>query len=92
MTLDETIEWCESASTISWNGKPTKTAKEYSQLAEWLKDYKRLLGAIEDIKAEICEEAWDSNYGEEIVKDMVVDLTDALTIIDKHISGKEQKS
>ena len=44
-----------------------------------------VIGSVLDkIRAEICEEAWDSNYGEEIAKDMVVDLTDALTIIDKY--------
>lgn len=47
---------------------------------------------LDKIRAEICEVAWDSNYGEEIAKDMVVDLTDALTIIDKYREPTEAES
>ena len=43
MTLEGLIEYEENASKATWNGKPTLCAEEHRQLAEWLKDYKRLL-------------------------------------------------
>ncbi len=43
MTLEELIDHEEKESKATWNGKPTLCADEHRQLAEWLKDYKRLL-------------------------------------------------
>ncbi len=43
MTLEELINYEEKESKATWNGKPTLCAEEHKQLAEWLKDYKRLL-------------------------------------------------
>jgi len=43
MTLEELIDHEEKESKATWNGKPTLCAEEHRQLAEWLKDYKRLL-------------------------------------------------
>lgn len=54
MTLDEAIEHCEEVAmdninhaNLLWNTKEKERcedcAKEHRQLAEWLKDYKRLL-------------------------------------------------
>lgn len=44
MTLDEAIKQCdEIADYDCYNEKQMKRAEEYRQLAEWLKDYKRLL-------------------------------------------------
>ena len=56
MTLDKAIARYEIGAKLTWNGKPTVEAEECRQLAEWLKDYKRLLGAIDVIKTEIKEE------------------------------------
>ena len=72
--------------------KCEKCAKEHRQLAEWLKDYKRLQAAIEDIKAEIeklnpVDYSFISPYkchnGASEMQE------DVLEIIDKHTSGKE---
>ena len=44
MTLDEAIKQCEEIADYDcYNDKQMKCAEEYRQLAEWLKDYKRLL-------------------------------------------------
>ena len=51
MTLDRLIEHEENESKATWNGKATVCAEEHRQLAEWLKDYKRLL------EQEHCEDA-----------------------------------
>ena len=53
MTLDRLIEYEENESKVTWNGKPTLCAEEHRQLAEWLKDYKRLL------EQEPCEDCVD---------------------------------
>lgn len=61
----------------TWCGE---RAEQNKQLADWLKDYQRLLSAIENIKAEIEE----SRYG------MINDGLDvALNIINKHIGEGE---
>ena len=56
MTLDRLIEHEENESKVTWNGKPTLCAEEHRQLAEWLKDYKRLLEqeSCEDIVSREC--------------------------------------
>lgn len=64
-----------------WDTK--KCAEEHRQLAEWLKDYKRLLGAIEDIKAEIDLVSKFGNSYQPIEYGLL------MSIIDKYISGKE---
>ncbi len=61
------------------------TAQRYEQLVEWLKDYKKLLGAIEDIKAEIQKLRGCSCSCSDGIIDDVED------IIDKHTSGKEEE-
>ena len=86
MTLDEAIKICEEDAKLTWNGKPTVAAEECQQMVEWLRDYKRLLGAIEDIRAEI-----DEQY--DIVKRDNIYCADgleiALGIIDRHIGDKK---
>lgn len=62
-----------------------KCAEEHRQLAEWLKDYQRLLKAIEEIKAEIDAE-WHKALHEDVI--FAEGLAHADIIIDKHI-GKE---
>ena len=84
MTIDEAIKKYEENAKRTWNGKPTVAAEECQQMAEWLKDYKRLLGAIEDIKTEIAEYLQEEGFGSEYRKDV-------MQIIDRHISGKEQE-
>lgn len=69
-----------------------KSAKEHRQLAEWLKDYKRLQTAIEDIKVEIKGWYWDADK-QKLAKDpCVVDAMVDLFIrtIDKHINRKNE--
>ena len=53
MTLDEQIKILESNAEFERKDGDLQGCLNFRQLAEWLKDYKRLLGAIEDIKAEI---------------------------------------
>ena len=88
MTIDEAIKAYEYSAKFTWNGKPTATAEECQKMVEWLKDYKRLLGAIDDIKEEL-ESAKYLNYGQQYY--LVSGLNKALEIIEKHISGKEQE-
>ena len=113
MTLDEAIRHCEEVadrkqmegldcfyrySRETEKGKRCyKCADEHRQLAVWLKDYKRLLEQIEDIKAEIEEDKKKAvNYALN-----TADLTEryahlrmetayaiALAVIDKHL-GKD---
>lgn len=71
-----------------------KCAEEHRQLAEWLKDYKRLLEqepVLDKIRAEI-EAKCCITVGEE--NDGAITLHDVFEIIDKyrtHISGKEKE-
>lgn len=104
MTIDEAIkheldmaerhEHCESVEApTSVIDLHKRYAEEHRQVAEWLTDYKNLLGAIEDIKLEIKE----CKYGDEEASETDEDraeaynfgLEEALEIIDKHTSGKE---
>lgn len=59
--------------------KCEECAKEHRQLAEWLKDYKRLLSAMDEIKAEINYVGAHSDYGIQCV------YATAIAIIDKHM-------
>lgn len=56
-------------------------AEEYRQLAEWLKDYHRMLKAINDAKEEINYKSDHSDTG------MSCGLLSALVIIDKYVYG-----
>ncbi|MCR5788645.1 MAG: hypothetical protein K6G83_02040 [Lachnospiraceae bacterium] len=98
MTLDEAIKHAEEVARkeqekgfdlnthynceTEYGKKCYKCAAEHRQLAEWLKDYKRLLGAIEDIKAEIDKlKGINSAY--------YIAIEDVKEVIDKYISGNE---
>lgn len=114
MTLDEAIERYTSNAEYERTHGSLQGCLEFRQLAEWLKDYKRLLEyddtlyhkehgevivdkdvwedakkaltAIEDIKAEIKDEAcrgMNDRYCEGLWR--------AVKLIDKHISRKELK-
>lgn len=103
MTIDEAIkheldmaerhEHCESVEApTSLIDLHKRYAEEHRQVAEWLKDYRRLLNAIEDIKLDIQEyreqcdnETW--SYCTESKKEA---YTDVLVLIDKHTSGKQE--
>ena len=61
--------------------KCEECAEEHRQLAEWLKDYKRLLKAINDAKEEINYKSDHSETG------MSCGLLSALVIIDKYVYG-----
>lgn len=105
LTIDEAIEHCEKEAeefeqickeNDNYNfhqPKWRRCAKEHRQLADWLKDYKKLSHAVEEIKAEI--ENVKSVMNEEIInhdrKDLinfVNGLNQCMCIIDSHISEK----
>ena len=97
--LEESAQGCDLTDRVEQEiaCKSGKCAAEHRQLAEWLKDYKRLLEQIEDIKAEIEEDKKKAvNYALN-----TADLTEryahlrmetayaiALAVIDKHL-GKD---
>ena len=66
-------------------------ADEHRQLAEWMKDYKRLLGAIEDIKAEIQTKYDSIPYRNNQYDDAWIDALEWVleSVFEKHISGKD---
>ena len=85
MTIEEVIKVYEEGAKITWNGKPTIDAEECQQLANWLKDYKRLLGAIDAIKSEIEEVGYAKDeYGD--IRADVLRVGQVLNIIEKHTS------
>lgn len=98
-TLDEVIKKYEENSKLTWNGKPTIYAEECMQMVAWLKDYKRLLVAIDAIKAEIQVPTHDmwvqysiKGHTDKDIQDTVSDVIkqskkQVLAIIDRHISG-----
>ena len=65
----------------TWCGE---RAEQNKQLADWLKDYQRLLNAIENIKAEI-----ETEKESMIQHNEISDLGLALEIIYKHIGEGE---
>lgn len=77
--MDENNHNCDECEVV----KCRECAKEHYQLAEWLKDYKRLLGAIDDIRAEINDKYMSDNGKMDMVPRHI------MSIIDKHTSGKE---
>lgn len=95
MTLDEAIKAHEEGAKHTWNGKPTVAAEECKQMVEWLKDYKRLLCAIEDIKADIetyendCMLSCPNNDDCRDCNETT--FKSIYNIIDRHISGKEKE-
>ena len=87
MTIDEQIKLFESNAEFERKDGDLQGCLNFRQLAEWLKDYKRLLGAIEDIRAEIKElyntpAMYIPNYDA---------YTQCIKIIDKHINRKEHE-
>ena len=84
MTIDEAINRYESNAEYERTHESLQGCLEFRQLAEWLKEYKRLLGAIDAINAEI-ESAKYLNYGQQYY--LVSGLNKALEIINKHTSG-----
>ena len=88
ITIEEAIKVYEEGAKITWNGKPTIDAEECQQLANWLKDYKKLLGAIDAIKAEIEELSKHPAFGDLSVG-VSCGAVKCMEIINKHTSGKE---
>ena len=98
MTLDEAIQLCEESAeenqvivdNCEFYGanaaKCEERAKGCRQLAEWLKDYKRLLSAVEDIKAEIEQV---SKEEKEYDMSWAGGLRYAIFIINKYINREE---
>ena len=86
MTLDEQIKILESNAEFERKDGDLQGCLNFRQLAGWLKDYKRLLGAIEDIRTEISKQ--EVSYRKQNDR-CGVGLDMALRIIYKHISEKE---
>jgi len=86
-------------------GEEEKCAEEYRQLAEWLKDYKRLKeqeSILDKIRAEIetkygqcdiCEYFEDYDYEENNISEYrpIGNIADILQIIDKYTAESEDK-
>ena len=102
MTLDEAIKHAEEVAEEQENlckvndpfnfsqPKWEECAKEHHQLAEWLKEYKRLKEqepVLDKVKAEI--EALPKTYPFVNHIDMYVKLSDVTKIIDKHKAENE---
>lgn len=97
MTIDEQIKILESNAEFERKYGDLQGCLNFRQLAEWLKDYKRLLGAIDAIKAEIQEHDMWVQYSikghtDKDIQDTVSDVIkqskkQVLAIIDRHISG-----
>ena len=87
--LEESAQGCDLTDKVEQEiaCKSGKCAEEHRQLAEWLKDYKRLLEQIEDIKAEITEYMNDCATTSVYTR---LGFQTSLNVIDKHIGGKEQ--
>ena len=56
MTIDEAVTRYKNNAEHERTHGNLQGCLEFKQLAEWLKDYKRLLGVIEDIKSESMDE------------------------------------
>lgn len=85
MKLEEAIKRYTSNAFYEKSDGNLQGYLEFNQLAEWLKDYKRLMSALEDIKAEI-----ETEKESMIQHNGTSDLGIALEIIDKH-TGKENE-
>ena len=91
MTIDEQIKIFESNSEFERKDGDLQGCLNFRQLAEWLKDYKRLLGAIEDIRAEIQTKYDSIPYRNNEYDDAWIDALDWVleSVFEKHISRKE---
>lgn len=96
MTIEEQITIFEHNAEHERKEGDLNNCLHFRQLAEWLKDYKRLLGAIDAIKAEIQEHDMWVQYSikghtDKDIQDTVSDVIkqskkQVLAIIDRHIS------
>ena len=93
-TKDVTIDmlFCDDAEIEERLEKYQKTADNYRQIAEWLKDYRQLKSAVENIKSELESDVMKFNKRPEISYDTAFSdgIEHALTVIDNHIIEKEQ--
>ena len=80
MTLEEAIKRYTSNAFYEKSDGNLQGYLEFNQLEEWLKDYKRLLSAIDDIKAEI-----ETEKESMIQHNGTSDLGLAIEIIDKYM-------
>lgn len=63
MTLTEAIKHCEEVADYDcFTDDQRKCSEEHRQLADWLRDYKRLLDEPEIIRCKDCK--WWDRYGE----------------------------
>ena len=91
MNLEDAIQHCEEVANDR-AGCCEDCVEEHRQLAEWLKDYKRLLEqtplekVLREIRGEVVKKMVDYNNTAAVTIDCA-----ALDILDKHISGKEQE-
>lgn len=84
MTIEEQITIFEHNAEYERKEGDLNNCLNFRQLAEWLKEYKRLMIAIDAIKEEL-ESAKYLNYGQ--LYYLVSGLNKALEIIEKHTSG-----
>ena len=107
MKLEDAIQHCEEVAERNENTckakvnldlkKYRKCAEEHRQLAEWLKDYKRLLEqpplekVLEEIKAEIDKQYKWLMCTNHTLADIDIAFDAVKYSIDKHISGKEKE-
>ena len=91
MTLDEQIKLFESNAEFARKDGDLQGCLNFRQLVEWLKDYKRLLGAIEDIRAEIQIKYDSIPYRNNQYDDAWIDALEWVleSVFEKHISGKD---
>lgn len=92
--IDEAIERYKNNAEYERTHGNLQGCLDFRQLAEWLKDYKRLLNAIEDIKLDIQEyrEQCDNETWSYYIESKKEAYTDVLVLIDKYTtSGKEEE-
>lgn len=90
MTLEEAIKMYTSNAFYEKSDGNLQGYLDFNQLAEWLKDYKRLLSVIDDIKSEIAEriKLYEGSCDQELGTKWGYEW--ALEIINKHIGNEKE--
>lgn len=95
MTIDEQIKLFESNAEFERKDGDLQGCLNFRQLVEWLKDYKRLLGAIEDIRTDIKHKADNCDIfigadESDLEWGKYSAYVDTLYIIHKHLRKKQE--
>lgn len=93
MSIDEAIERYKNNAEYERTHGNLQGCLDFRQLIEWLKDYKQLLNAIEDIKLDIQEyrEQCDNETWSYYIEGKKEAYTDVLVLIDKHTNTQAEK-